>query len=60
MKNALTAEYILRKDMWHLGRQISHLSVQAELDRFFKPALLRSKTSTTSESSIDELSFYSF
>jgi hypothetical protein len=29
-------------------------SVQTELDSFFKPALLCSKTSTTSESSIDE------
>jgi hypothetical protein len=28
--------------------------VQTKLDGFFKPALLRSKTSTTSESSIDE------
>jgi hypothetical protein len=29
-------------------------SVQTKFDSFFKPALLRSKTSTTSESSIDE------
>jgi hypothetical protein len=29
-------------------------SVQTKLNSFFKPALLRSKTSTTSESSIDE------
>jgi hypothetical protein len=29
-------------------------SVQTKLDRFFKPALLRSKISTTSEPSIDE------
>jgi N-glycosylase/DNA lyase len=29
-------------------------SVQTKLDSFFKPALLRSKTSTTSEPSIDE------
>jgi hypothetical protein len=34
--------------------EMSHLSVQTELDSFFKPALLRSETSTTSESSIDE------
>jgi hypothetical protein len=39
---------------WHLGRQMSHLSVQTKLDSFFKAALLRSKTSTTSESSVDE------
>jgi hypothetical protein len=30
------------------------LSVQAKLDSYFKPALLRSKASTTSESSIGE------
>jgi vacuolar-type H+-ATPase subunit I/STV1 len=35
-------------------------SVQTKLDSFLKPALLRSKSSTTSKSSIDELSFYSF
>jgi hypothetical protein len=29
-------------------------SVQTKPDSFFKPALLRSKTSTTSESTIDE------
>jgi hypothetical protein len=29
-------------------------SVQTKLDSFFKPALLRSKTSTTSEAPIDE------
>jgi hypothetical protein len=34
---------------------MSHLSVQTKLgDSFFKPALLRSETSTTSESSIGE------
>jgi hypothetical protein len=33
---------------------MSHLSVQTELDSFFKRALLLSKTSTTSDSSIDE------
>jgi hypothetical protein len=38
----------------HLGRQLSHLPVQTKLDGFFKSALLRSETSTTSESSIDE------
>jgi hypothetical protein len=39
---------------WHLGRQMSHLSVQTKLDAFFKPALLCLKTSTTSESSSNE------
>jgi hypothetical protein len=33
---------------------MSHLSVQTKLDSFFKPALLRAKTNTASESSIDE------
>jgi hypothetical protein len=33
---------------------MNHLSVQKNLDTFFKPASLRSKTSTTSEPSIDE------
>jgi hypothetical protein len=33
---------------------MNHLSVQKKIDSFFKPALLRSETSTTSESSIDE------
>jgi hypothetical protein len=42
------------KDTWHLGRQMSHLSAQKKLDSFFKPALLRSKTSTIPESSLDE------
>jgi hypothetical protein len=42
------------KDKWNLGRQISHLSVHTKLDGFFKPVLLRSETSTTSESSMDE------
>jgi hypothetical protein len=48
-----TVEYVLQ-DTWHLGRQMSRLSVQTKLDSFFKPALLRSETGTTSESSIDE------
>jgi YHS domain-containing protein len=42
------------KDTWHLGRQMSILCVQTKLDNFFKPALLHSKTSTASKSSIDE------
>jgi hypothetical protein len=51
MKNAVHSwVHTLIKDKWHLGRRISHLSVQTKLDSFFKPALLRSKTSTTSES----------
>jgi hypothetical protein len=42
------------KDTWHLARQMGHLCVQTKLDGFFIPELLRSKASTTSESSIDE------
>jgi hypothetical protein len=42
------------KDTWHLGRQMNHFSVQTKFDDFFKPGFLRSKTSTTSESSINE------
>jgi hypothetical protein len=42
------------KDTLHLGRQMSHLSVETKLDDFFKPALLLSKTGITSESSMDE------
>jgi hypothetical protein len=33
---------------------MSHLSVETKLDVFFNVALLRSKTNTTSESSLDE------
>jgi hypothetical protein len=33
---------------------MSNLSVQTKRDSFFEPALLGSKTSTASESSIDE------
>jgi hypothetical protein len=54
MKNALHSWVHALKDTWYLGRQMSHLSIQTKLDSFFKPALLCSKTSTTSESSIDE------
>jgi hypothetical protein len=54
MKNAVHGWVHTLKDAWHLGRQMSHLSVQTKLDSFFKPVLLRSKTSTASESSIDE------
>jgi hypothetical protein len=34
---------------------MTHLSVQTEPDSFFEPALLRSKTSTTFDSSIEDL-----
>jgi hypothetical protein len=37
-----------------LGRQMSHFSAQKKFGSFIKPALLRLKTSTTSESSTDE------
>jgi hypothetical protein len=54
MKNAVHSWVSTSKDTCHLERQMSHLSVQTKLDSFFKPALLCSKTSTTSESSIDD------
>jgi hypothetical protein len=56
MENAIHGWIHTLKDAWHFGRQMSHLSVQTKTwDGFFKPALLRSKTNTTSESSVDEL-----
>jgi hypothetical protein len=39
---------------------MSHLSVQTKLDSSFKTALLRSKTSTSSESSINEYMYRPF
>jgi hypothetical protein len=53
MKNAVHSWVHTLKATWHLGRQMSHLSVQTELYSFFKPASLRSETSTASEPSID-------
>jgi hypothetical protein len=44
-RNAVHSSVHTLRDTWHLGRQMSHLSVQTELDSFFKPALLRSETS---------------
>jgi hypothetical protein len=37
------------KGTWHLGRQMTYLSVQSKLDSFFKPELLHSKTSENFE-----------
>jgi hypothetical protein len=37
---------------------MSHVSVQTKLDRFFTPALLRSKTCAASESSIIEYMYW--
>jgi hypothetical protein len=51
-ENAVDSWVHALKETWHLGRQMSHLSIQTKLEGFFKPALLRSKTSTTSESPI--------
>jgi hypothetical protein len=48
------------RDVCHLGRQMSRLSVQTKLDSFSKSALLRSETSATSESSMEELYFPAF
>jgi hypothetical protein len=54
VKNAFNCSAHSLKYMWRLWMQMSHLSVKSKLDSFFKPALLPSKTNTTSESSIDE------
>jgi hypothetical protein len=54
MKNDVHSLVHILKLAWRLGRQMSRLSVHTKLDSFFKPELLRSKTSTTSESSINE------
>jgi hypothetical protein len=45
---------VMRKAMESLAKEKQQRSVQTKLDSFFKPASLRSKTITTSESSIDE------
>jgi hypothetical protein len=42
------------RDILRVIKEQQQRSVQTELDSFFKPALLRSKISTTSEPSIDE------
>jgi hypothetical protein len=52
-KNELTAREILIKEQ-------QQRSVHTKLDSFFKPALLRSKTSTTYGSSIDEYMYCLF
>jgi hypothetical protein len=41
LKNAVQSWVHTLNDTWHLGRQMSHLSVETKLDSFFKPALLR-------------------
>jgi hypothetical protein len=52
MKNSVHRWIHALKDTY-LGRQMSHLSVQTKIDGFFKPALLCSKRSAASESSIN-------
>jgi hypothetical protein len=47
-KKSVHSGVCMLKDTWYSGRQMSHLFVLT------KPALLHSKTSITSESSIDE------
>jgi hypothetical protein len=42
------------KDTWNLGTQMSNLSVKKKLNSVFGPVVLRSETSRTSESCIDE------
>jgi hypothetical protein len=29
----------LKKNTWHLGKEMNHFSVKGKLDNFFKPAL---------------------
>jgi hypothetical protein len=41
MRNAVHSSVRSLKDTRHLGRQMSHLSVQTQLDSFLKPASLR-------------------
>jgi hypothetical protein len=43
MENAVHSSVYNLKDTWHLGRQMSHLSVQTKLDNFLKTALLHSE-----------------
>jgi hypothetical protein len=40
LKILYTFEYT-SKDAWRFGRQMSHLSVETKLDKFFTPALLQ-------------------
>jgi hypothetical protein len=54
MKNAVHGSVHTLKRHSAFRKAEESLYVQKKLDSFFKPALLRSKTSTTSESSIDE------
>jgi hypothetical protein len=54
VKNAVHSWVHALKHTWHLGRQMSHFSVQTRLEGFFKLVLLRSQTCTTSGLSIDE------
>jgi hypothetical protein len=46
--------------MWHSGRQTSRLSGQTKPDSLFKPALLRSETSTASEAFVGEYIYVAY
>jgi hypothetical protein len=52
--HAVHSQVYVIKDMWYLGRQMSHLSVHTKLGSLFKLALLYSKTSTASKYSFEE------
>jgi hypothetical protein len=54
MKNAVHSWVHTLKGTWQSVKQMSHLSIQTKLERFFKLALLHSKTSTTSETYVNE------
>jgi hypothetical protein len=63
MKNVAHGWIYTLKCTWHLGREISHFSVQIKLDSFFKPALLDSKNKNNFWAFyriINIVSFYSF
>jgi hypothetical protein len=54
MKNAVPISVHTLKDTWYLGRQMSHLSVQTILTVSSNLPYYVKKTSSTSETSIDE------
>jgi hypothetical protein len=55
MKNAVHSRVHTLKDTWHLGRQMSHLSVQTKLETVSSNLHYYIKKKVqTSESSIDE------
>jgi hypothetical protein len=58
MKNVVQSRVQTLKK--HMAFWMSHLSVQTKRGTFFKPAILLSKTNTTSDSSIEEQMYCPF